>query len=147
MIKDKIVLLGGTYLNEDKSDTPLGEMSGVETTANVIESELRGSMKPPSFLSMAFLQIFDGVLLIALFQIFPWRKAFILSLPFIVVLSLACSLFSYYSFSYWLFFAPVMIGVLLTEIIDKGKDYFKKRYKGKVEETYQELGGHLPSEK
>ena len=51
-----------------------------------------------------------------------------------------------YSFSYWLFFAPVMIGVVLTELFDKGKDYFKKRYKGKITETYQELGGQLSKE-
>lgn len=146
LIKNKIVLLGGTYLNEDKSDTPLGAMSGVEITANVIESELRGPIKPPSFLSMTFLQIFDGFLLIALFQVFSWRKAILFSLPFIVVLSLACSFFTYYSFSYWLFFAPVMIGVVLTELFDKGKDYFKKRYKGKIQETYQDFGGQLAKE-
>lgn len=147
LIKNKIVLLGGTYLNEDKSTTPLGEMSGVEITANVIESDLRGGVKPPNFFSMALLQIFDGGLVIALFQIFSWRKAFLFSLPFILLLSLACSFFTYYSFSYWLVFAPVMIGVVLTELFDKVKDYFKKRYKSKIKETYQELGGQLPSEK
>ncbi len=147
LIKNKIVLLGGTYLNEDKSETPIGAMSGVEITANVIESELRGGVKPPSFLSMALLQIFDGVLLLAFFQIFSWRKMLLFSLPFILLLSLACSFFTYYSFSYWLFFAPVMLGVVLTELFDKGKDYFKKRYKSKIKETYQELGGQLPSEK
>ncbi len=146
LIKNKIVLLGGTYLNEDQSDTPLGTMSGVEITANVIESDLRGGVKQPTFLSLALLQIFDGVLLFALFQIFPWRKAILFSLPFIVILSLACSFFTYYSFSYWLFFAPVMIGVVLTELFDKGKDYFKKRYKSKIRETYQEFGGKLPNE-
>jgi len=39
-----------------------------------------------------------------------------------------------------------MIGVVLTELFDKGKDYFKKRYKGKITETYQELGGQLSKE-
>lgn len=146
LIKGKIVLLGGTYLNQDKTDTPLGMMRGVEITANVIESDLRGAIKPPSFLSMTLLQIFDGVLLIALFQIFSWRKAFLFSLAFIPALSLACSFFSYYSFSYWLLFAPVMVGVVLTELIDKGKDYFKKSYKSKVRETYQELGGKVSGE-
>lgn len=148
LIKNKIVLLGGSYLGEDKHDTPLGVMNGVETNANIIESELRGGgVKPPSFLSVMLLQIFDGILLITLFQIFPWRKAALLSLPFIIFLSLACSFFTYYSFSQWAFFAPVMIGVVLTDLIDKAKDYFKKRYKSEITETYQKFSGQPPDEK
>lgn len=144
LIKGKIVLLGGSYLGEDKHDTPLGVMNGVEINANVIESDLRGGgLKPPGFLSIILLQIFDGVLLITLFQIFAWRKAALLSLPFIIFLSLACSFFTYYSFSYWAFFAPVMIGVVVTELIDKAKD----RYKSKITETYQEFSGQPPDEK
>ncbi len=42
LIKNKIVLIGGSYLEEDKSETPLGVMNGVEIHANVIESDLRG---------------------------------------------------------------------------------------------------------
>ncbi len=148
LIKNKIVLLGGSYLGEDKHDTPLGVMNGVEINSNIIESELRGGgVKPPSFLRVILLQIFDGVLLITLFQLFSWRKAALLSLPFIIFLSLACSFFTYYSFSHWAFFAPVMIGVVLTDLIDKGKDYFKKRYKSEITETYQEFGGQSPDEK
>ena len=143
LIKNKIVLLGGTYLGEDQSDTPIGPMSGVEIIANVIESDLRGGVKTPGFVSMSLLQIFDGMLLVALFQIFSWRKAFLMSLPFIVLVALACSFFTYYSFSYWLFFAPIMVGVVFTELFVKVNDFFKKRYQREIRSTYEHLGGRV----
>ncbi len=142
LIKGKIVLVGGSYVNEDKRPTPLGMMNGSAINANVIESELRGGgVKPPSTVTIVLLQLFDGVLLMALFQLFPWRKAALLSLPFILLLSFACSFLTYLSFSHWAFFAPVMLGVLGTELFDKGKDYFKKRYKEEITETYSEITG------
>lgn len=142
VLRNKIVLLGGSYLDEDVYATPVGEMSGVEILANIVETELRGGgTKPPSTLAVVLLQLFDGVLLISLFQLAPWRKAALLSLPFILVLSFLCSLLTYWSFAHWAFFAPVMLGVVATELFDKGKDFFKKRYKNEITETYQELTG------
>ena len=121
----------------------IGPMSGVEIIANVIESDLRGGVKTPGFVSMSLLQIFDGMLLVALFQIFSWRKAFLMSLPFIVLVALACSFFTYYSFSYWLFFAPIMVGVVFTELFVKVNDFFKKRYQREIRSTYEHLGGRV----
>ena len=147
VIRNKIVLLGGSYLSEDKSDTPLGPMNGVEITANVIESDLRGkSIKPPAFLSIILLQIFDGILLITMFQLFSWRKAALLSLPLIIVLSLVCSVFTYHSFSHWAFFVPVMIGIALTELFEDAREHFKHRYRREITKTYQEFSGHPPGE-
>ena len=147
LIRNKIVLLGGSYLREDKSDTPLGPMNGVEINANVIESDLRNKgIKPPAFLSIILLQIFDGILLITIFQIFSWRKAALLSLPVIIFLSLACSFFTYHSLSHWMFFVPVMIGIALTELFEDAREYFKHRYKHEIITTYQELSGNPPGE-
>ena len=141
LIRNKIVLVGGSYLGEDRHETPLGKMSGVQIIANVLETELRGDgLKPPGFFSIVLLQIFDGVLLLALFQIFSWRKALLLTLPAIAVISLACSFLTYYSFSHWIFFAPVMVGVVLIELGDKAKDYFKNRYKAEITETFGSPG-------
>lgn len=146
LIKNKIVLLGGTYLGEDQSDTPIGRMSGVEILANVIESDLRGGVKSPGFISLSLLQVFDGILLVTLFQIFSWRKAFFMSLPFILILAFACSFFTYYSFSYWLFFAPIMVGVVFTELFVKVNDYFKKRYQREIRATYKSFGGRVSTD-
>ncbi len=126
LIKGKIVLIGGSYLGDDRHDTPFGRMTGVEVMANVVETELRGGgIKPPNYLTMGLILLFDGVLLIALFQALPLRKALLLSLPVIVILSLACSFLTYRSFSRWAFFAPVMIGVTLAELLDMVRDIYK----------------------
>lgn len=126
LIKGKVVLIGGSYLGDDRHDTPFGRMTGVEVVANVVETELRGGgINPPNYLTMGLLLLFDGVLLIALFQILPFRKALLLSLPVIMLLSLACSFLTYRSFSRWAFFAPVMLGVTLAELLDMVKDIYK----------------------
>lgn len=142
LLKDKIVLIGGSYVTEDTRMTPLGMMDGFAINANIIETELRGGgVKPPGTVTLVLLLAFDSVLLMALFHLFQWNKAALLSLPFILVLSFACSFFTYWSFSHWAFFAPVMLGVLATEMFDKAKDFFKKRYKEEIAEAYTDLGG------
>lgn len=147
LIRGKIIIVGGSYLKADRSETPLGMMNGFQINANVLESDLRGGgVKPPSTLSIVLLQIFDGFLLIALFQVFPVRKAALLTVPIIIALSLACSFLTYYSFAHWAFFAPVMIGVALTAAFDELKDHFKKRYKKEISETYLEFRGPRPDE-
>ncbi|HSK71256.1 MAG TPA: CHASE2 domain-containing protein, partial [Pyrinomonadaceae bacterium] len=92
LIKNKIVLIGGTYLNDDVHETPLGRMSGVEITANVIETELDGGgIKQPGFLTIGLLSLFHGFLIIGLFQLVSWEKALLISLPVVFIISLACS--------------------------------------------------------
>lgn len=131
LLKNKTVLIGGSYLGEDRHYTPLGIMTGVEVMANVIESEMRGGgIKPPNYLTMGLLLLFDGFLLITLFQVLSLRRALLLSLPVIVVVSLACSFMTYGSFSRWAFFAPVMIGVMLAELFDMVKDVYKDWIRG-----------------
>lgn len=142
LIKDKIVLIGGSYGGEDVHQTPLGRMSGVEITANVIETELRGGgIKPPAFLTTALIALFDGFLLIGLFHLFPWRQAFLSSVAALFALSFVCSFLTFYSFSYWFLFAPVIFGVLLTELFDRLKDYLKEYYKTELENIYTRLTG------
>jgi hypothetical protein len=134
LVKDKVVLIGGSYLDEDRHDTPLGRMTGVEVLTNVVESELRGGgIKPPNYLTMALLLLFDGFLLIALFHVLSFRRALLLSIPLIVIFSLACSFLTYRSFSRWAFFAPVMIGVMLAELLDMVRDVYKNWMKSSTE--------------
>jgi CHASE2 domain-containing sensor protein len=153
-LRGKIVLVGGTYLDEDRHETPLGKLPGVEIIANVIETELGGGgNKPPDFWRIVLLQIFDGVLLLGLFhyfalktgikdarkkagwrEIFPWQPL-ILSLPAIAVISIICSLITYGTLSHWFLFAPVMLGVIVAELLDRTKDYLKGRYRDEIEET------------
>lgn len=130
LIKGKIVLIGGTYLDEDRHSTPLGELSGVEINANVIETELRGGgIEPPGFLSVALLSLFDSLLVIGLFHVFQWRHAMLYSVPLIVVLSLLCSLLTYKSFAQSPMFALVMIGVVVAEGVDSLKGHYGQNLK------------------
>lgn len=143
LIKGKIVLLGGSYGNTDRRQTPLGIMDGFSINANVIETELGGGgVRKPGTFALVLLQVFDGVLLMTLFQILPWHRAVLMSLPFILVISFACSFFTYWSFAHWALFVPVMLGVLATELFDKLKDRLKRRYKAEITETYGEMTGN-----
>jgi CHASE2 domain-containing sensor protein len=118
-IRGKIVLLGGSYLDKDQYDTPLGRMIGVRILGSVIETELAGGgFKAPNKFTIALLEIFDGLLLILLFHIVRPLKALLISAVIIPILSLACSLISFGSVSRWAYFAPVLIGVLLYELYE-----------------------------
>jgi hypothetical protein len=130
LIRGKIVLIGGTYLHEDRHSTPLGELSGVEINANVIETELRGGgIEPPGFLPVALLALFDGLLVIGLFHIFSWRQAVLYSVPVMFVLSLFCSLLAYRSFAQWPLFVIVMSGAVLAEALDSLKGHYGESLK------------------
>lgn len=45
-VKDRIVLLGGSYDHADWHQTPLGEMAGVQIIASALETELNGGSRP-----------------------------------------------------------------------------------------------------
>ena len=139
LIKDKIVLIGGSY-DEDIHNTPLGKMWGVEIMANVVESELRGGgIKPPGVLITALLAVFDGFLLLGLFHIFPWHKAFLIGIAALFMLSFVCSFLAFGSFSYWILFAPVMFGILLAEFFDRVKDYLKDHYQKELAGVWERI--------
>ncbi|HSE15601.1 MAG TPA: CHASE2 domain-containing protein [Pyrinomonadaceae bacterium] len=138
LINGKIVLIGGTYLGEDLHSTPLGEMSGVELNANVIETEMRGGgIKSPGFLLLALLSLFDGLLVIALFHIFPWPRAMLFSVPAILLLSLLCSWLTYKSLAQWPIFALVMLGAVLAE----GLDSLRGHYGRSLKELFSKITG------
>ena len=126
LIKDKIVLLGGDYDASDEHDTPLGWKNGVDVLAYATETELEGGgLKPAPRSAIILLQIFDGVLLLLLFQQFGLRKAVLISLIALPVLSLICSLVAFRSVAFWAYFAPILIAVLAQQLYDHGKDYHK----------------------
>jgi len=118
-IKDRIVLLGGTYLGEDLHQTPLGQMNGVEVLANVIETELNGGgAKAPSRSASYLLEIFEAFGLILLFHFFPLRKALLWSCALIPALALICSWVAYRSWTHIGHFLVVLLGMLLFELYE-----------------------------
>src|SRR5207237_10619204 len=70
-LKGKIVLLGGTYGDDDLHYTPVGRMYGVQVIAQVLETELQGGGdKARSPITIILLELFECVLVILLFHAF-----------------------------------------------------------------------------
>jgi CHASE2 domain-containing sensor protein len=119
--KDKIVLLGGSYLNADKHDTPIGVMNGVEILAQVVETELQGGGdKAPNKFTTHLLEIFEGAIAIILFQFFQryrFSKALLLNLSMIFLTSLLCSYVAFGSPWRIAYFLPLLLLLILYEHI------------------------------
>ena len=116
----KIVLLGGSYLDQDRHETPLGRLTGVEVLANVIETETQheGGEKPVGKLAMLVLQIFESVALILLFHALPLRWALLSSVALIPVLAAVCSLLPGGSWTQSLHFFPILLGLVAFELYE-----------------------------
>jgi CHASE2 domain-containing sensor protein len=116
-LKGKLVLLGGSYLGQDRHDTPFGQMNGVEILAQVVETELSGGgHRVPGTPVIVLLELFDVCLLALLAYWLRKRSAlfaFGVKLALVVALALACSLIAYGSLSQWPMFALLMLGVII----------------------------------
>lgn len=138
-IGKKIVLLGGSYLDLDRHDTPLGWMSGLNVMANVIETELvtkleAGTHKAPNKIAVFVLEVFEGFVLILLFHIVRLRIALLLSLLVIPVLSIFCSLIAYGTWAHFWHFVPILIGLIIYELYEHYR-------RNAVPRLYQEITG------
>jgi CHASE2 domain-containing sensor protein len=118
-IKDRIVLLGGSYLGQDLHQTPLGQMNGVEVLANVIETELNGGgARAPGRFASYLLEVFEAFGLILIFHFFPLRKALLWSCALIPALALICSWVAYRAWTHIGHFIVVLVGLLLFELYE-----------------------------
>lgn len=140
-IKDKIVLVGVSYLGQDRHETPLGEKQGVHNMAAVIETELNGGgIKQPDELAFLPLWVFQSVVLVILFQYFPLRKAIWKnlgwSLALVVGSALICSLIAsliasraltYLSLVYLAYFLPVGILVFVDQLRELLNDWRREK--------------------
>ncbi len=119
-IKEKIVLLGGSYLDQDRHDTPLGRLTGVEVLANAIETETDhgGGHPAPGKLAVLILQIFESVALILLFHALPLRSALVTSVVLIPVLAVGCSVIAYSSWAQAVHFLPILLGLVIFELYE-----------------------------
>jgi CHASE2 domain-containing sensor protein len=137
-LEGKIVLLGGSYLGEDRHDTPLGRMNGVDIMASVIETEfMGGGLSAPGKLAIYFLEILSGFVLIIVFHQFGFTKALLFSTLAVPVLALGSSLLAFHSFSRWAYFAPMLLGVIIWESFVDFRNHW-------VTYTFDELRGPTP---
>ena len=130
-LRDKIVLIGGSYGDDDVHFTPLGPMYGVFVIAQVIETELQGGGdKAPNQATVVLLEIFEGVLVIILFHSFHslgFLKALGLTLLSIILVAVFCSLLAFGSILQATSFIPVLICVLIFEFSVEYRIEFVKK--------------------
>jgi len=114
-IRDKIVVLGGTYrAARDLHPTPLGQVPGAVLLATAIETELQN--RGIRFTHEAFAIVVDvlfGSLLVYLNRWFPSPRAMLWNLLAVAALALFASYLTFNTLGFWLNFAVVLAGVWL----------------------------------
>jgi CHASE2 domain-containing sensor protein len=139
ILAGKVVLLGGTYLGQDLHDTPIGPLSGVEILAQVVETELQGGGdKSPPKLTIFVLEIFEGILVIILFQlfhVFPFVKALALNLVIFLIIASICSFITFGSFLRLVGFFPLLGLILLFEFLFECRTHIVKDWPKTVREA------------
>jgi CHASE2 domain-containing sensor protein len=140
-IRDKIVLIGVSYLGQDRHETPLGEKHGVHNMAAAIETELNGGgVKQPSEFTFLPLWILQSLGLIILFQYVPLHRAFWKNLGWSLALvagsSVLCSLIAVLlapgpKLDSWLvylaYFLPVGLLVFIEQLREMLNDWRKEK--------------------
>ncbi|PYS68635.1 MAG: hypothetical protein DMF69_19590 [Acidobacteria bacterium] len=121
VLRDKIVLVGGTYLGEDRHETPLGVLNGVEILGQVVETELQGGGdRSPTRLTTSVLEIFEAILVVILFQLFrrySFITAVLINAGVVLLVALVCSLTTFRSVFHLTYFLPILVIVLLFEFV------------------------------
>jgi CHASE2 domain-containing sensor protein len=130
----KVVLLGGSYSDQDEHDTPLGRLTGVEVLANVIETELDhgGGRKPAGTAVVLILQLFESVVLILVFHALRLRWALATSLAAIPILAILCSLIASRTLSQVGYFLPLLLGLAAFELYEHARRTMVPRAYGKL---------------
>jgi CHASE2 domain-containing sensor protein len=122
VLSRKIVVIGGDSASDERR-TPSGWQLGSEIVAQAIESELtRSRVVPLSSPFLLILQIVQGVALLVLFQATSFRRALVISLVAIPVVSLLLSLAAYSTFARWGQFAPILIAVVAMQVYERAKE-------------------------
>jgi hypothetical protein len=136
-LKGKIVLLGGSFLDQDRHDTPLGrKLRGVEVLANAVETDL-GLPDKRWRLSLACLEAFEATCLVIIFhakKFTIWKKVAYAS-GLVIVLSGVYGYFAFGTPGGFLFLVIFQIGVLLIEVLQHcrfklAKDFWPNPAKG-----------------
>jgi CHASE2 domain-containing sensor protein len=119
-VRGKVVLLGGSYLDQDRHETPIGRINGVDVMANVLETELvkGGGDEVPGKASLLLLDVFESFALITLFHVLSMRMALLWSILFIPVVAVLCSFAGYHNAGQWWRFVPILLGLVLFEVYE-----------------------------
>jgi CHASE2 domain-containing sensor protein len=122
LIKDKIVLLGGTYRGQDEHQTPLGWMAGVDVLAQIIDTDLRGGgIRPASSLVTILVTIIAGLVLWSIIYRIRFWKGLLFGLIAIPVTAMLSSLVAFHTVAQSAYFTPILLAVLAERLYDNYK--------------------------
>jgi CHASE2 domain-containing sensor protein len=115
LLKDKIVLLGGTYKAAcDEHRTALGNEYGVELVAQAIESEFEGGdIRRIGELYLIALDLASGILFAILTYYWSSGWKSLLRITAIPVIAIGGSFIAFHSFATWANFVPILFSVYL----------------------------------
>jgi CHASE2 domain-containing sensor protein len=134
-IRNKIVVVGGSYLDQDRHDTPVGRLTGAEVMANVVETELNGGgYKPPSKLLLFSLELFEGFFLILIFHICRLLTALVTTVLLVPLLAIICSLIAFGDWIHVWHFLPILLGLIFFEVYE----HYRRRT---IPRLYHDLTG------
>ncbi|MGH9320880.1 MAG: CHASE2 domain-containing protein [Vicinamibacteria bacterium] len=129
-LKDRVVMLGGSYrAARDQYRTPLGEKHGVEILAQIAQTELDvksegDRVKPIGLDRIGIVLFLNGLVLLFLYQMVSFPRAFWVSLLLIPVLATLCSLlFAKSPFALWPYLVPLQLAVLVQQLYSHAKGY------------------------
>ena len=123
-IRGRIVVIGGTFREaRDRHRTPIGEMSGVQLMAHIIESEAsgEGGLKAFGDFGAAVLDILVSVFLVWINWRYPaeTRTGFALNAVVVLALPFVASWVLHRYTLFWINMGPVLAGVWISQWHDR----------------------------
>jgi CHASE2 domain-containing sensor protein len=123
--KDQAVVIGGTYrVARDRYATPKGLLNGSEIVAQATASEIAGTFIPTvNRWLTGTLMLFGGLLVLAIYNMLPFKKAFFVSLLLVPLLSIGSNWLLFHRFAAWGAMVPLVFAVIVAELYSKAALY------------------------
>jgi len=125
MFKDQVVVVGATYrAARDRYATPAGLLYGCEIVAQEAEAEIDGTSIPSASRWLTgCLLVLGGLATMALYHRFSLCIAFLLSLLFVPLLSIASNWILFHRFAAWGAMVPLISAVIVAELYAEASLY------------------------
>ena len=124
-ISSPIVLVGGAYsLGRDEYLTPLGKMAGVELLANAVETEIHGGVRALTWKMAVPLDLLMGTVIVLIYFRLRGkpRAAMVWSIAITLAVPLLIGMVSFYGFTAFLNFVPIMAGMIAHQMYEGTKE-------------------------
>jgi hypothetical protein len=123
--RGQVVVIGGTYrVARDLYATPRGLLNGCEIIAQAAAAEIEGTfISPVNRVLTGLLMIAGGLATLAVYHWLAFRKAFLVSLIMIPVLSIGANWILFHRFAAWGVMVPLVVAVIVAELYSKAALY------------------------